>query len=63
MSTGNRIQARREALGLSRQALAEKLGVTRMTVWRLENGKTQVTVPELKQIAKALRVKPAELLA
>lgn len=63
MSTGNRIQAKREALGLSRSNLAKKLGVTRMTVWRVENGKTHLRADQLKPWAKALRSKPSELVA
>jgi transcriptional regulator with XRE-family HTH domain len=63
VSTGNRIQARREALGWSREDLAQKLETTRMGVWRIENGKVAVTVDVLRKIAKLLRVTPAELVA
>jgi transcriptional regulator with XRE-family HTH domain len=62
-STGNRIQARREELGLTREQLAEKLETTRMTVWRVENGKQGVDADDLKKWAKALKTQPAELLA
>jgi transcriptional regulator with XRE-family HTH domain len=34
--TGKELQKFREAFGLSRRELAEKLGVTRMTIWRGE---------------------------
>lgn len=62
-STGNRIQAKREALGWSREDFAQKLGTTRMTVWRLENGKIQPTLDKLQVIAKKLRTTVAELVA
>ena len=62
-STGNRIEARREGLGLSRHELAQKLGTTRMTVWRIENGKTQLPADELKAWAKALRTTVAKLVS
>lgn len=62
-STGNRIEARREALGLTREQLAEKLETTRMTVWRVENGKQGVDADDLKRWAKALKTTASELLA
>lgn len=61
-STGNRIQARREELGLSRQFVAQKLGITRMTVWRVEAGERPLRVDELKSWAKVLKTTDAELL-
>jgi transcriptional regulator with XRE-family HTH domain len=64
MSIGNRIEARRKALGLSREQLAQKLGTTRMQVWRVEAGKRPLRVgEELKSWAKALKTKDKELLA
>ncbi|HET9748353.1 MAG TPA: helix-turn-helix transcriptional regulator [Casimicrobiaceae bacterium] len=63
MSTGNLIQSRREALDMSREELAQKLGTTRMQVWRVEAGKRVLRVDELKTWAKALKAKPSELIA
>jgi len=63
MSTGNRIRRRREALGWSRQSLAERLGTTRMSIWRIEAGHTQIKSSDLKTIARRLRMKVAELVA
>jgi transcriptional regulator with XRE-family HTH domain len=60
---GVRIQARRERLGWTRQELAEKLGTTRMTVWRLEKGKTQIRANQLPRLAEVLRTTPARLVA
>lgn len=63
VSTGNRIEARRKALGWSRQALAKKLKTTRMTVWRIEKGVTQLPADELGTWAKALKTSAVELVA
>ena len=63
VSTGNRIKARREQLGLSRSELAERLGVTRLKVWRVETGAIQVPADHLANWADALETKPAELVA
>lgn len=60
---GNRIQERREELGWSRAQLARKLGVRRMTVWRLENGVTQPGLAKLNKVARKLRTTVVELLA
>lgn len=50
------------ALGMSGAELAEKLGTTRMSVWRVENGKTQVRADALPQWAKALKTQVTELV-
>lgn len=63
MSTGNRIQAIREKRGWSRAQLARKLGCTRMTVWRLETGETNLSVDDLPRVARVLKAKVTELLA
>lgn len=62
-STGNRIQACREALGLSRADLAKRLKTTRLRVWRIETGKTELPSSELPAFARALTVDVAELVA
>lgn len=48
---------------MSREELAQKLGTTRMQVWRVEVGKRPLRDHEFKTWAKALKTKPAELLA
>lgn len=63
MSTGNRIQARREALGLSREDLAKRLGIAWQKLWRIETGRTGVKAHELPAIAKVLRTKIEKLVA
>jgi len=63
MSTGIRIRKRREELGMSRAELAAKLGTTRMSVWRVEAGKSQLRADALRPWARALKIKPTELVA
>ena len=47
---------------LSQEELAQKIGITRTAYIRLENGTTQPRTSTLQAIAKALDVKPADLL-
>lgn len=42
MSTGRRIKQLREERGLSRQEVGDRIGITYMTVWRWERGKTDI---------------------
>lgn len=62
-STGNRIQAVREARGMSRAQLAKKLRTSRVRVWRLETGITPIHADYLPKVAKALDSTVAELVA
>ena len=50
---GRRLRARREALGLSKSALAEKAGKVREVVYRLETGE-DTTVSSLLAVIGAL---------
>jgi transcriptional regulator with XRE-family HTH domain len=59
---GARIRARREALGLSQAALAEKVGITPNYVSNLERGLKLPTLDTLVAIAKAINVPSSELL-
>jgi transcriptional regulator with XRE-family HTH domain len=52
----------REAKGLSQEALAEKAGITREYVNKLEAGRYDPTVGVLKRLATALGVKVGRLL-
>lgn len=71
-SIHSRIRERREALGLSQQALADLVGVTYQAVqqWErepvtVEDAQTQSTAPRrtrLEKVAKALKVTPEWLL-
>lgn len=59
---GSLIEARRKALGMSRQELADKLGTTRMSVWRIEKGVTRLPAGELPTWSQVLRTKASRLL-
>lgn len=60
-SIARRIEEIRTRKGMSRQQLAERLGTTRMRIWRLENGKTQITVEVVSRIANELGVSVTSL--
>jgi transcriptional regulator with XRE-family HTH domain len=59
---GARVRARREALGLTQAKLAEKAGVTSNYVGVLERGLKLPTLDTLVKMARALDLRPAELL-
>lgn len=55
MTTAERIRMRRKQIGMSADVLAEKIGVSRSTVFRYENGDIEkVPANNLVPIAKAL---------
>lgn len=56
-----RIQEVREQKGISRQDLARRLNTTRMRIWRLENGVTDVSAEDALRIAQELEVSVASL--
>lgn len=61
--TGERMQERRKELGISADALAELLGVSRSTIFRYENGDIEkVPANLLPDIAKFLRTSEAYLM-
>lgn len=63
MDIGNRIKTQRKKLGLTADDLAEKLGISRATMYRYENGdieKLPITV--IEPLAKALKTTPAYLM-
>lgn len=49
--TPNELRARRQALGLSQKALAERLGVPQATVSRWETGHHRIEHPRLLALA------------
>jgi transcriptional regulator with XRE-family HTH domain len=61
-STGILIRERREALGLTRTELAEKLGTTRLVVWRVETEALRVQTDDLREWATALKTKVEALV-
>lgn len=60
---GKRIKERRLDVGISADELAEKIGVSRATMFRYENGDIDgINVKKLIPIAKALRTTPTYLM-
>lgn len=60
---GKRIKQRRQEIGISADVLAEKIGVSRATMFRYENGSIDgINVKKLVPIAKALRTTPEYLM-
>lgn len=63
MSIGERIKQRREELGLTLEAVGDKLGVHRSTVLRYERGDTaRIPLPTIEKLAHVLGTSPAWLL-
>lgn len=60
-STPNKLKIARQRSGLSLQRLAELSGVSKLTVIRIESGKTNPHNETLEKLAIALRVEPDEL--
>src|SRR5579862_8356273 len=58
----NRILELRTERGLSEQALADRLGWEKSKVHRLEAGKTDMRLPDMRLLGRVLGVKPSELL-
>jgi transcriptional regulator with XRE-family HTH domain len=58
----NRIRELRKLAGLSQQAVADAICVSKVTVSQLELGKMQLTHEYMRRIAPALGVTPADLL-
>ena len=60
---GEKVRATREQRFLSQRELADKAGVNRNTVWRIEtSGHTDVHPRTIRRLAEALSVDPASLL-
>jgi transcriptional regulator with XRE-family HTH domain len=60
---GKRITSKREALGLSREVFAQQIKLTRMHLYRIENGNTHTTITVLRRIAIALEMNLGELVS
>ena len=56
MTTGERIKSRRNEIGMTADELADKIGVSRSTVFRYEKGEVEnIPYQKLMDIATALR--------
>ena len=61
--SAKQLRRRRVELGLTQIELAEKLGVTNVTVSRWESGTFRVSATRLREIAEALETHPELLIA
>ncbi len=59
---GMRLKRLREKRGWTQQVLAEKVGVSRVTVAKIEIGNRKPSLELLYRLAKVLKVKVGELL-
>lgn len=59
---GERVRARREALGLSQEALAHQTGVHWTFLGQVERGRRNLSLHNLLKVAAGLGVDPAELV-
>lgn len=57
-----RIKKRRNDLGMTQEDLAEKVGVSRVYIGYVEQGRNTPSLEILEKIAKALKVKLSELV-
>lgn len=62
MVTLGNLRYYRDLQALTQQELAKRAGVTRLTVMLLEQGKQQPRPATTRKLAKALGVKPADLM-
>ncbi|MCY1294624.1 transcriptional regulator, y4mF family [compost metagenome] len=60
---GEAIRARRRALDLSQEALADAAGIDRSHMGKIERGERNVTFLNIARIAAAIQCKPSDLLA
>ena len=59
---GESIRAKRKALELSQEALADFAEIDRSHMGRIERGERNITFLNLVRIAKAMKCKPSDLL-
>ena len=62
MSLGNNLSGARKRSGLSQEAVAEKLGVSRQTISKWETGETLPDIYQSKRLASIYRVTLDELV-
>jgi XRE family transcriptional regulator, aerobic/anaerobic benzoate catabolism transcriptional regulator len=62
-TVGARVRVLRERQGLSRRQLSERSGVSERFLAQLETGKGNISLKRFADVAEALSVSPAELLA
>ena len=62
MRFGQAVRARRKALALSQEALADYAEIDRSHMGKIERGERNVTFLNIVRIAKAIQSKPSDLL-
>lgn len=60
---GEAVRARRKALEMSQEALADYAGIDRSHMGKIERGERNVTLLNLLRITEAMHCKPSEMLA
>ena len=63
MNIGNNIKKYRKIKGLTQIQLAEKIGVSTITIKNYENNRRQPSLETLNKIAEALNVSVSELIS
>jgi transcriptional regulator with XRE-family HTH domain len=58
----SRLRLHRERQALTQLDLAQKAGITPTTISLLERGRTEARPPTVRKLAKALGVKPQDLM-
>ena len=59
---GQKVRAERGKLGLSQEALASRAGVHRTYIGMIERAEKNITLENIEKIAKALSLRPKDLL-
>lgn len=62
MTTGEKIKARREELGLTQVDVAKRLDVSKSFINKVENDRCKIPLKRVVDIAVALSCSPAELI-
>lgn len=63
MTIGERIKKRRTALGISQVALADKVGISKQSLYKYENGIiTNIPSDKIEEIASVLNTTPAYIM-
>ena len=62
-TVGDSVKTLRKMAGQSQAALAQRAGIDRVTLLRIEKGHMAPRMDTLEAIAKALRTTPSKLLA
>lgn len=60
---GDRVRERRTELKLTQQDLGDKCGLHRTFVGSVERGERNISILNLRQLARALRLRVADLLS